>query len=74
LRGLRKSGGAVGGGEIKLSACDPLNLAGILLPGPRVPAVPTNFLVVKDGAIVRQVVGKQAVDQPADWKIVSAEG
>mgnify|MGYP000909818184 CR=1 FL=1 len=74
LRGLRKSGAAVGGGEIKLSACDPLNLAGILLPGPRVPAVPTNFLVVRDGAIVRHVVGKQAADQPADWKIVSAEG
>jgi len=60
LRVLRKSGNPNAGVEVKLSACDPLNLAGIVLPGPRVPAVPTNFLVLKDGAVVRTVTGRQA--------------
>ena len=37
------------GEEITISACDPLNLAGILTPGPRVPALHTRGLVLKDG-------------------------
>ncbi len=59
VRAMRKAGpnGATGA-EIKLSACDPLNLAGILLPGPRVPAVATNFLVFRDGVVVRTVTAK----------------
>jgi ATP-dependent Lhr-like helicase len=37
-------------GEIvKLSACDPLNLVGILTPGPRVPATLANTIVLCDG-------------------------
>jgi ATP-dependent Lhr-like helicase len=37
-------------GEIvRLSACDPLNLVGILTPGPRVPAVRTREIVFRDG-------------------------
>jgi len=44
--------------DVKISACDPLNLAGIILPGPRIPAVATNFLIVKDGVIARVVVGR----------------
>ena len=39
--------------EIKISAADPLNLAGVILPGPRIPAVATNYLVFKDGVVVR---------------------
>jgi ATP-dependent Lhr-like helicase len=39
------------GETIRLSAADPLNLAGILLPGPRVPALPTNSLTYVDGAL-----------------------
>ena len=35
-----------------LSACDPLNLAGILTPGPRVPALFGNLVVFRDGAPV----------------------
>ncbi|NWF72751.1 MAG: DEAD/DEAH box helicase [Nitrospirae bacterium] len=50
--------------EIKLSASDPLNLAGIILPGPRVPAVPSNFVVIRDGAVVRTVLGREAADRP----------
>ncbi len=49
--------------DMKLSASDPLNLAGIILPGPRVPAVPSNFLVFRDGAVVRAVLGREAADR-----------
>ncbi|MGZ8374605.1 MAG: DEAD/DEAH box helicase [Nitrospira sp.] len=59
LRGLRKNDAARTGVEVKISACDPLNLAGIMLPGPRLPAVPTNFLILKDGVVVRTVIGRQ---------------
>ncbi|HEX5645589.1 MAG TPA: DEAD/DEAH box helicase, partial [Nitrospira sp.] len=59
LRTLRKGGGGIAQ-EVKVSACDPLNLAGIILPGPRVPALRTNFLVIKDGVIARVVVGRNA--------------
>jgi ATP-dependent Lhr-like helicase len=63
LRALRKSGSAFMSQEVRLSACDPLNLAGVILPGPRVPAVPTNFLVVKDGIVVRTVLGREQPDR-----------
>ncbi len=53
LRALRKGQSAAASQEIRISACDPLNLVGILLPGPRVPAVPTNYLVFRDGLPVR---------------------
>ena len=70
LRAIRKASGA-SSHEIKLSATDPLNLAGVILPGPRVPAVPTNFLVLKNGVVVRAVVGRHgdgllAVTEPFD--------
>jgi ATP-dependent Lhr-like helicase len=35
--------------RISLSACDPLNLVGILTPGARVPALPQNRVVFVDG-------------------------
>ena len=61
LRMMRKKRPSAGTEhEIKLSATDPLNLAGVILPGPRVPAVPTNFLLFKDGALVRTVIGRQS--------------
>ncbi len=41
--------------DITLSASDPLNLAGVIVPGPRVPAVPSNFVVFRDGVVVRAV-------------------
>ena len=39
------------GETIVLSAADPLNLAGIVLPGPRIPAVATNTVTYTDGAL-----------------------
>ena len=42
------------GETVALSAADPLNLAGILLPGPRIPAVATNTVTYVDGALEDQ--------------------
>ena len=40
-------------GEIaRVRPCDPLNLVGIVLPGPRVPSQQTGWLVFRDGALV----------------------
>jgi len=39
------------GETITLSAADPLNLAGIVLPGPRIPALRTNSVSYTDGAV-----------------------
>ncbi len=72
LRGLRKNNAARTGVEVKISACDPLNLAGIMLPGPRIPAVPTNFLILKDGVVVRTVVGRQGETAPFAQEQVGA--
>ena len=57
MRALRKSGFGLAQ-EVKLSAVDPLNLAGVILPGPRIPSVATNFLVIKDGVIIRSLTGR----------------
>ncbi|OQW35963.1 MAG: hypothetical protein A4C66_12760 [Nitrospira sp. HN-bin3] len=65
LRAIRKTG-LSSSHEITLSAADPLNLAGVILPGPRVPAVSTNFLVLKDGAVVRTVIGRQGEQTVAE--------
>ena len=37
------------GDIVRLSAVDPLNLVGILTPGPRLPAVHTKAVVYRDG-------------------------
>jgi ATP-dependent Lhr-like helicase len=58
LRAIRKGHGSAGAIEMKLSACDPLNLVGVILPGPRVPAVPTNFIVFRDGLPIRTVTAR----------------
>jgi ATP-dependent Lhr-like helicase len=42
------------GETVALSAADPLNLAGIVLPGPRIPAVATNTVTYVDGALEDQ--------------------
>ena len=40
------------GETLRLSAVDPLNLAGIVTPGPRIPAVPSRVVVFRDGVPV----------------------
>jgi ATP-dependent Lhr-like helicase len=47
LRSVRKSDRT--GEVVRISGADPLNLVGIVLPGPRIPAVPTNSLTYLDG-------------------------
>jgi ATP-dependent helicase Lhr and Lhr-like helicase len=48
LRLVRKA--PLTGETIRLSAADPLNLTGIVLPGPRIPAIATNAVSYCDGA------------------------
>jgi ATP-dependent Lhr-like helicase len=43
------------GEVVRLSACDPLNLAGIVTPGPRVPAMMGNTVVFRDGVVIDEV-------------------
>jgi ATP-dependent Lhr-like helicase len=47
LRAIRREEPA--GQTVRVSACDPLNLVGIITPGPRVPAVPGHHVHYRDG-------------------------
>ncbi|MCH8297558.1 MAG: DEAD/DEAH box helicase [Chloroflexi bacterium] len=47
---------------IAISACDPLNLAGIISPGPRVAAVVRNRLVLRDGLPIASMENGSLVD------------
>jgi ATP-dependent helicase Lhr and Lhr-like helicase len=49
LREIRKR--PRNGETVQLSAADPLNLVGIVLPGPRIPAIATNSVTYTDGAV-----------------------
>jgi ATP-dependent Lhr-like helicase len=49
LRAVRKAERT--GETITVSATDPLNLVGIVLPGPRVPALMTNAITYVDGVV-----------------------
>ncbi len=39
------------GEPLQISAADPLNLTSIVLPGPRIPAIPANTVTYVDGAV-----------------------
>jgi ATP-dependent helicase Lhr and Lhr-like helicase len=47
LRAVRRE--EPSGQVVRVSACDPLNLVGIITPGPRVPAVPGHHVDYRDG-------------------------
>jgi ATP-dependent Lhr-like helicase len=49
LRTVRKQ--ARHGEIVRISGSDPLNLTGIVLPGPRIPAIPANHVTYLDGAV-----------------------
>ncbi len=55
LRALRKQ--ERDGHFVRVSACDPLNLVGILTPGPRVPAVLGSRVIYRDGVPVAVAEG-----------------
>ena len=50
LRGIRRADRS--GETLSLNAADPVNLTGIVLPGPRIPAVRTKRVVYRDGVVV----------------------
>jgi ATP-dependent helicase Lhr and Lhr-like helicase len=52
-------------GAITLSAADPLNLVGILVPGERVPAISGNSVTYRDGAAVEVAATKASVGNEA---------
>ncbi len=58
LREVRKQRPA--GETVELSAADPLNLTGIILPGPRVPAIHANTVTYTDGAVPAERVSEPA--------------
>jgi ATP-dependent Lhr-like helicase len=47
----RRSGQQRGDELVSISAADPLNLTGIVLPGPRIPAIPANTVTPAAAAI-----------------------
>jgi ATP-dependent helicase Lhr and Lhr-like helicase len=49
LRTVRKQ--RLTGEPLQISAADPLNLTSIVLPGPRIPAIPANTVTYIDGAV-----------------------
>ena len=57
LRAIRRE--APKGALVSLSAADPLNLAGILLPGRRVPALASHRLLLRDGEPIAILEGRQ---------------
>ncbi len=55
LRAVRKQQPA--GEPVQISAADPLNLTSIVLPGPRIPAIPANTVTYIDGAVAAAGAG-----------------
>ncbi|MGH7084845.1 MAG: hypothetical protein ACREFN_07620, partial [Acetobacteraceae bacterium] len=58
---------------VSLSGADPLNLAGILTPGPKLPALTGNRLLYRDGLPVAALAGREAhfyesLDPPTEWQ------
>ncbi|HZP35524.1 MAG TPA: DEAD/DEAH box helicase [Methylomirabilota bacterium] len=56
LRAIRRE--QPGGQTVSVSACDPLNLAGVVTPGPRVPAVLGHRVTYRDGVPVDEARGR----------------
>ncbi|MGH7101634.1 MAG: Lhr family helicase, partial [Acetobacteraceae bacterium] len=71
LRETRRQNGS--GDWVSLSGADPLNLAGILTPGPKLPALTGNRLLYRDGLPVAALAGREAhfyesLDPPTEWQ------
>jgi ATP-dependent Lhr-like helicase len=70
--GLRRTRREARTGEtVRINAADPLNLAGIIVPGPRVPAIHTNAVIYTDGFVTAVEEGRKityrepVVEQPS---------
>jgi ATP-dependent Lhr-like helicase len=71
LREMRRQPAA--GALISLSGADPLNLAGILTPGPRLPALTGNRLLYRDGLPIAllaagEVQFLETLDPASEWE------
>ena len=71
LRETRRKNGP--GGWISLSGADPLNLAGILTPGPKLAALTGNRLLYRDGVPVASLAGGdvqflEAMEPGVQWE------
>jgi ATP-dependent helicase Lhr and Lhr-like helicase len=49
LRAIRKQQRT--GEQVRISAADPLNFTGVILPGPRIPAIASNSVILTDGVV-----------------------
>ncbi len=66
VTGLREARRAPRTGElVALSGADPLNLAGILTPGPKVPALTGNRILYRDGVPIAWSIGGSVAFDPA---------
>jgi ATP-dependent Lhr-like helicase len=64
LRSIRKE--AASGQLLAICGADPLNLCGILTPGPRVTAVTGNRILLRDGVPIAALEGGQVVQLEVD--------
>lgn len=72
LREVRRT--ARDGTAVSLSGADPLNLVGILTPGPRVPSLTQNRVLYRDGLPVAVLCGGEVrflepLEAPAQWDV-----
>jgi ATP-dependent Lhr-like helicase len=70
LRSIRRK--ELDGALISVSAADPLNLIGIVLPGARVPVIPTNRILYRDGVPIAVLEAGQErylvdLEKAAEW-------
>jgi ATP-dependent helicase Lhr and Lhr-like helicase len=63
LRAVRKQRPA--GQPVRISAADPLNLTAVILPGPRIPAIPSNSVTYIDGMVLDGAVATDPEAQAA---------
>ena len=57
--------------EIRVAGADPMNLAGIVVPGNRVPAVPGRYLRFHNGGLVEDQAAQALDTSPAENEVVS---
>ena len=62
LRSLRNVGIATESADITISAADPLNLVGIIIPGDRVPAISGKFVALRNGVAVTGEAAVKVMD------------
>ena len=66
LRSVARS--TADGITVQLSATDPLNLTGVILPGPRIPAQHARTITLQDGVLVRPTL-----EQPGLGPMIARE-